>query len=217
MKTKALFITAISLLAWIQLSAQVEKNKLFVAGNFRIELNQGGENYKYQDGDNKYSYFDFDVQPKVGYTVIDRMPVGLFMDYDMYRLKVKDDNDKYLERSFVLGPFIRYYFADIVGLMPYGEALAGIGSYRTAYKTEGEDEWNFDIKEGYFTFRVGGGLTYFFNDWVGADLFLGFNHYAYTDRNDEEESDRSDDWDYKDVYNEFMMQVGIIVMFPLQK
>jgi hypothetical protein len=212
---KSAFIFALFLLTSLGLFAQVEKNKLWVAGGFRIELNQGGANYKYMDTEDKYSYFDLDFQPKVGYTVIKGMPVGLFMDYDLYSIKSKDDDDKYLERSMAVGPFIRYYFADIVGLMPYGEAEFGIGSYREAYKGQDEDEWTVDVKEGYMTVKVGGGLTYYFNDYVGADLFLGYHMYSYTDKNDEEDGQRAD-WDYKDIYNEFIMQVGIVVMFPLK-
>ena len=198
----------------MSLNAQTEKNKLWVAGGFRIELNQGGVNYKSQDDESKYSYMDLDFQPKIGYTVIDNMPIGIFMDCGVYREKAKDDDDKYMERSFSFGPFIRYYFADIVGLKPYGEALAGFCFDRGGYKTEDRDEWDLYYKQGFFTFRVGGGLTYYFNDFVGADLFLGFNHYAYTDKNDDE--DNRSDWDYKDVYNEFLMQIGVVVMIPLK-
>jgi hypothetical protein len=214
MKKFTILTLLILMASWLSLQAQTEKNKLWVAGGFRIELNQGGENDKTADYEDKYSYMDVDFQPKIGYTVIDNMPIGLFMDCDFYREKAKDDDDKYMERAFTIGPFIRYYFADVVGLKPYCEAMVGFGVDRGGYKSEDMDEWNLYYKEGYITFRIGGGLTYFFNDYIGADLFLGFNHYAYTDKN-EDEGNRSD-WDYKDVYNEFLMQVGVVVMLPLK-
>ncbi len=216
MKTKILFLTILLVMGFIKIQAQVEKNKLFSSGAFRIEVNKGGETDKYNDGDmeDKYAYFDFDFQPKVGYTVIDNMPIGLWMDIDCYRQKAKDDEDKYKQTTFLIGPFIRYYFADIKNLMPYAEASVGFGTWKSAEKSGSEDDWDIWGKEGYFGFRVGGGLSYFFNDFVAADLFMGFNHYAWTDRNDNEEESRAD-WDYKSVYNEFLLQVGVVVMLPL--
>jgi hypothetical protein len=216
MKAKLFYLILALLALGTVAQAQTEKNKLFVAGNFRIEVNNGGANFKYQDGEDKYSYFDFDFQPKVGYTVIDNLPIGLFMDVDRYIQKSKDDDDKYREKMFAVGPFVRYYITDIVGLKPYGEALFGIGCWGNAFKDGSADEWEIYSKESYLTFRIGGGVTYFFNDWVGADLFMGFNHESWTDKSDNTEESRSD-WDYKDVYNEFIMQVGIVVMFPLKK
>ncbi len=217
MKAKLFFL--VLALVWIgtTIQAQTEKNKLFVAGNFRIELNNGGVNYKYDDGESKYGYIDFDFQPKVGYTVIDNLPVGLFMDVDRYIQKDKSDDDKYRENSFAVGPFARYYFTDIVGLKPYAEALVGFGCWSNAYKSGSGGDWEGDYRESYLTFKVGGGLTYFFNDWVGADLFLGFNHEAWTDKTDDNGEESRSDWDYKTIYNEFIMQVGIVVMFPLEK
>ena len=212
MKTKFFALATLLALTLFNLQAQVEKNKLFVAGSFRIELNAGGENDKYGDIEDKYSYFDFDFQPKIGYTVIDNLPIGLYMDVDYYREKAKDDNDKYKETTVSVGPFIRYYFLKDKKFKPFAEGLIGFGFYRAADKTEADNDWNVFDKEGYFTYRIGGGASYFFNDYIAADLFMGFNHEGWTVM-DESVEDRSSDTKY--LYNEFLMQIGIVVMLPL--
>jgi len=56
-----------------------------------------------------------------------------------------------------------------------------------------------------------GGAIYFFNDFAGADLFLGFLHDSYKYKSSNEDS-RSSDSNEKTIYNEFIMQPGVIVM-----
>jgi opacity protein-like surface antigen len=213
MKKKMFPLIVLFVMSVIALQAQTEKGKLFASGAFRFELNTGGENIKSDDSpDNKYGYYDIDFQPKVGYTVINNMPIGLFIDVDYYREKAKDDDDLYKEITFSIGPFIRYYFYDFHGLKPYAEGLIGIGMYKDKYKSGGSDDWD-DYKESYFTFRMGGGLSYFFNDNVAVDLFLGYNHESYTHK-DDVSSDR-EEIKTKYNYNEFLLQIGVVIMLPL--
>jgi hypothetical protein len=214
------YILAIILLMTVSLmvNAQTEKGKLFVAGTSQLGVNTGGEHYKYGSDvpdESKYAYHEVTFQPKIAYTFIKNMPIGIFMDVDTYGDKDKSDDDRYKENSVAVGPFIRYYFADLVGLMPYAEAEIGYGSYRDAYKSGTDDDWTELNKEAYFTYQIGGGLTYFFNDHVGMDMFMGFHHYSYTW--EAEEGSRADETKNHDIYNEFTMQMGVVVMIKCHK
>lgn len=206
-------LIALFVMSAFALQAQVEKGKLFVSG--ALELNSSGRKIKTTNApDTKYSRFEFELQPKVGYTVIDNMPVGLYIDAWFERDKDKDDSDLDREYEFSVGPFIRYYFYDFHGLKPFAEGSFGIGKYGEDWKSGDADDWE-KYKESYFTFKMGGGLSYFFNDYVAADLFLGFNYKNYTHKEDYS-PDRSE-IKTKYIYNGFLMQMGIVVMLPLQE
>jgi len=212
---QAFALTIILLMAsGFVLKAQTEKGKFFVAGSNRLELNIGGEKQKV-DGDlvegSEISYFDFDFQPRMGYTVIDNLVAGLFMDVDVWSNKSKDEDYGYTEKgtTFIIGPFVRFYFLDFHKLKPYAEAQVGFGIDHYKYKYNDDSDWN-KTDESVFTYRIGGGATYFFNEFVGADAFLGFLHdsYKYKDSDDPERSEHNS----KYIYNEFIMQLGIVVM-----
>jgi hypothetical protein len=93
-------------------------------------------------------------------------------------------------------------------LLPYAEGQVGFGidNHKSKYGSGGD--WS-KSHESVFTYRVGGGATYFINDIVGADLFLGYLHdsYGYKDSSDGSRSSGS-----KSIYGEFNMQIGIIVI-----
>lgn len=214
------YILAVILLITVSIgvNAQTEKGKLFIAGSSQLGVNTGGEHYKYGSDipdDSKYSYRELTFKPKIAYTFIKNMPIGIFIYMDNYMDKNKSDNDKYRENSLAAGPFIRYYFADLVGLMPYAEAEIGYGSYRDAFKSGTDDDWTVQDKEAYFTFQIGGGLTYFFNDHIGIDMFLGYHHYSYTW--DADDGARANENKNHDIYNEFTMQMGVVAMIKCHK
>lgn len=189
-------------------TAPTTKGKYFVAGSNRLELNIGSENQKYGSSESKTSYFDFDFQPRVGYFFIDNLAAGLFMDVDIYSDKAKDEgmlSDK--GTTFIIGPFARYYIPVFDKLVPFAEAGVGFGIDNYKYRYYSTDDWS-KSNESVFTFRIGGGATYFFNDIVGADLFLGFLHDSYKYKDTGTGGERSSDSKY--LYNEFIMQLGIV-------
>jgi hypothetical protein len=208
---RPLFVLFIMLLASLPaLKAQVEKGRYFIAGSNRLEFNNGTQKDKIDgniDEDSKQSYFDFDFQPRIGYTVINNLATGLFMDIDLYSSKDKNgDGYQVKGATFIVGPFVRYYFPVNTKLIPYAEGQVGLGidNYKDTYNSGGD--WT-KYNESVFTYRLGGGLTYFFNDMIGADLFLGFSHEAYKHKYDDGEYDSE-----TVIYNEFIMQIGVVVM-----
>jgi hypothetical protein len=187
------------------------KGKYFVAGSTGLEFNLGVEKQISGSGDYKTTYYDFDFLPRAGYFFINNLAAGLYMDLDIYGQKAKDEgmlNDK--GTTFIIGPFARYYIPVCDKFIPFAEAQVGFGIdyYKSRYSSSAS--W-MKSDQSVFTYRLGGGATYFFNDIVGADLFLGFNHDSYKYKNTS--GDRSSD--SKTKYNEFILQLGIVLILDL--
>jgi hypothetical protein len=209
LKRALIFTIILLMISALTTQAQVEKGKLFVAGSSRIEFNFSGEKNK-TDGNlnegSEESYIGFEFLPKVGYMVINNLSAGIFIDteFSAYNYDTEDEGEyDAKETKFVAGPFARYYIPVSDKLIPFAEAQAGFGINNNKdrnYSTGGWDSYN----EKVFTYRFGGGVTFFFNDKVGADLFLGFNHESY--------KNKDNGYVYSEIYNEFILQVGIVVM-----
>jgi outer membrane protein len=88
MKRK-LLVTALFILCFSAFTfAQVEKGNWFFGGSSSLEFMSGKEKIKTggttSDGA-KFTNFSF--RPQVGYFVIDKIPVGLSLDFDMDKQK----------------------------------------------------------------------------------------------------------------------------------
>jgi hypothetical protein len=214
MKKSLLAAIILILAAGITAQAQLEKGRYFIAGSNRLEFNKGSEKDKYDgevDDASKQSYFNFYFQPRVGYTFINNLVAGLFMDVDVYSSKFKDGNGYEVKgATFIVGPFARYYFPISDKLLPYAEAQIGGGIDTFKDRGNSDSDWT-KYNESVFTYRVGGGATYFFNDMIGADMFLGFSHEAYKHKSDDSPASRSSHSESV-VYNEFILQLGVVVM-----
>jgi hypothetical protein len=195
--------------------SQTEKGKLFLDGSSSLHLNIGSSKSKY-DGDveegSGYNYFDFNFMPKAGYFFVPNFVGGLFMDIEAYSNKSKDESGyQYKGTTFIIGPFTRYYVPVNEQFMPFAEAQVGFGVDNYKSRSSSSDDWS-KSNESVFTYRLGGGATYFFNNIVGCDLFLGYQHdaYKYKDSGDSESSSS------KSIYSEFTMQLGIVVILDLK-
>lgn len=191
------------------LFAQVEKGKWLLAGNTNLGLDIGKEKWESSDGGPaiEYKYTEFNFSPQAGYFVIDKLAVGLFMDFQYYKdVAVDDNNDTYKSSSFVIGPFAKYYIMEFNNLWPYVGAGIGFGSGKYAYYEEDPTKYKMS------TVRLGGGATYFLNDNVGFDLFLGYNkdvdkyEYSEGDLKSANASDTNDD-----IYSSFKVSMGVVV------
>jgi hypothetical protein len=196
--------------------SQTDKGKLFLDGSSSMHLSIGSEKSK-SDGNvdegSEYSYFDFNFLPKAGYFFCPNFVGGLFLDIEAYSNKSKDTTGyAYKGTTFIIGPFVRYYVPVTDQFMPFAEAQVGFGidNYKSRYSSA--YDW-VKTNESVFTYRIGGGATYFFNDIVGCDLFLGYQHdsYKYKDTGDGSRSSSNS----KIVYGEFTMQLGIVVILDL--
>jgi outer membrane protein len=208
MKKRIIFTVVLFLFTGIFAFAQVEKGNWLFGGSSTLEFNTSKEKIKTGGTTNDGStYTDFDIRPQIGYFVIDKLPIGLMLDIDIDKEKYTDPDSEYKWTSFMVGPFVRYYFIDLEGLMPYAEASMGIGSGNTKTNYMGSES---DDKYGTFAYGFGAGATYFITDNVGVDLFIGYANcqekYAADD-----ESARSEDDDVVYKYGGLDFNIGFII------
>jgi hypothetical protein len=214
MKHLKILAFAVLMINAITLNAQTEKGKLWIAGSSQLGLSQGGYKIKI-DGDEtrNYSQFGLVFQPKIGYTVINNLPIGIFLNFENSGFENKEEDFKSRSHSTSGGPFIRYYFADLMGLKPYAEALFGFGFANSKYQVM-SDEWS-ENKRRLLNFSMGAGFTYFFNDHIGIDLLLGYNYENYLDKNGYNEA--GEETEVITIFNEFIMQMGVVAMIKCKK
>jgi opacity protein-like surface antigen len=214
MKTLKFLVLVLMLIFSLSLQAQTEKGKLWIAGSSQLGLSQGGYKTKI-DGDetSNYSQFGLVFQPKIGYTVIKNLPLGVFFNIENSGFQDKEGDYKSRSLSTSGGPFIRYYFADLMGLKPYAEALFGFGFVNSKYQIMGDD-WN-ENRVRLINFSLGAGLTYFINDHIGIDLLLGYNYKNFFDK--DEYNDEGEEVERITNMNEFIMQMGMVAMIKCKK
>jgi outer membrane protein W len=215
MKKAILLTVIISLVSFLTAEAQLEKGRFFISGSSNLGLDFGSQKEK-SNGDevenSKVSYYDINFTPNGGYTVIDNLVVGGFIDMDLYSSKSKDEDYGYTSKgsTFIIGPMLRYYFDICDKMIPYVAGGVGIGVDNSKSKSNSSDDWS-KYNESVFAWWLGGGATYFFNDNIGLDGGIGFYHEAYTHKDDDSGGERSDD-KYKYIYNGLGLNLGIVVL-----
>lgn len=191
--------------------APTEKGNVFLTGASRLGISVGGEKSKSGgstvDG-SESTYYDIDFLPKGGYYFLNNFVGGLFIDLELYNNKTKSSGNAYKGVTFIAGPFVRYYVPVNDKIMPFIEGQIGGGIDHYSTRSSSSDDWS-KTNENVFTYRAGAGATYFINEIVGFDAFIGFLHdsYKYKDSGDGSQSS-----DSKSVYNEFNLQLGIVVV-----
>lgn len=215
MKKQLLFTIIFSIASVLTVEAQLEKGKFFLAGTNQLGFDIGSEQQKL-NGDkvdnSKESYFDFNFTPQFGYTVIDNLVVGGFMDIDFYRSKSEDEEygGNSAGSTFVIGPSLRYYLDVCDKMVPFVGGGVGFGVDNSKTKTGADSDWS-KYNESVFEYWIGGGGTYFFNDMIGLDASIGFYHESYTHKMDQSEASRADD-KYKYVYNGVAASIGLVIL-----
>jgi outer membrane protein len=193
------------------LFAQVEKGKCYFAASSNLGIDIGKDKWKSSGGGpvSEYKYSQFFLHPEAGYFVIDKLVVGVFISYDYYKEKEQDNNYTWKNTSFTIGPFVKYYILEYKKLYPYVGAGIGFGSEKDTESWEGGSS---EYKYGLLTYRFGGGATYFLNDNVGLDLFLGYNHDVSKDKNTDEGKSMNST-DSKELDGSFKVGIGVVATF----
>lgn len=160
--------TMINLLSF----AQIEKGNVFFGGSSNLSFSAGAEKVKTGSTTNDgYKYSSFNFQPAVGYFVINRLPVGLFVDLSLSKQKSEDPDVVSSYSYAMIGPFARYYVTDINGFMPFGEIKLAIGSGKSNYEYNGSEN---EEKYSMTHVSVGAGATYFITENVGIDFLINY-------------------------------------------
>lgn len=158
--------TMINLLSF----AQIEKGNFFFGGSSNLSFFAGAEKVKTGSTTNDgYKYSSFNFLPAVGYFVINKLPVGIFVDLSLSKQKSKYPDVVSSYSYAMIGSFARYYVTEINGFIPFGEIKLGIGSGKSIYDYNGSEN---EEKYSMTHISVGAGATYFVTENVGIDFLI---------------------------------------------
>jgi outer membrane protein len=205
---KITFTLTILLVSSFFATAQVEKGKWFMAGYGQMNFDIGKDKTKAGSTISENDkYFEFNFNPLMGYFVIEKMPVGLFLD--SYFDKYKTDNYESKYSQFIIGPFVRYYVLQLDKLFPYAEGRVGIGQYKSKYSD------NDTQVETYSSAALGIGASYFFTNHLALDGVLGYRHYGWSYDSEDGGGVKSTASSTKNKYidNGFMFRLGVTITF----
>lgn len=147
-------------------------------------LGIGVTTYKY-DGEAEYRATSFNLQPRVGYFIIDNLAVGLDLAISSCNEKDLEDDDTWKVTMIAAGPFARYYYP-LGGIYPFVELNVAIGSMTDKDNYgEGEDT----EKYGLTIFGGGVGAAVPLGNRVTFDAMLGYQSFKV------KEKDTEYDWD----------------------
>jgi outer membrane protein len=209
MKKLALIMMGLAILSSTGLLAQTEKGKYMIMGSSSLDFSFGKSKTKSGGSTQEnYTYFDLNIYPMAGYTVINNMAVGLFMDGGIYNTNYSDSDQYSKGTTLALGPFARYYFANFNGFMPMAEVAAGFGVDNCKYDYgygEGKD------KAFFMEYWAGVGATYFLTEHFGIDGLVGYYCESYKYKGDDNPDARSETG-YTDKYGELYFYFGVVVM-----
>lgn len=212
---KLSFLILLLFISSVGVQAQVNKGKCFLSGASQLGINFGSEKQKINgdvvDG-YKNNFSNFNFQPTFGYVFVNQLVTGIFIDFEAYMENTKDGASDYFYRdgSLIAGPFVRYYIDLGDKLVPFVGARIGFGYDHSKSRYDKDDPWD-KYNEFVFSYNTGVGATYFFNEMVGLDGFLGFQHESYTSEQDVEQASRST-LKTKYIYNELVGTIGIVIL-----
>jgi len=169
-------MSAVALCAWS--NAQMTKGDWVISGNTGLGFNNTTTTVKgggYSEDNPRVNKFN--ITPSVGYFVIDKLAVGI--DLDFSNTVTKYNKTKLTTTSFAVMPSAAYYFANNSKFVPF--LGAGIG-YATV-KDKGEmDLMGYPVSnetkmEG-LMWRVKGGVTYMATQSLGVNLGLSYDQFS---------------------------------------
>ena len=172
----------LSLLVTFCSYSQLDKKTWLVGGTGSFNSYKQDETFTYQySGDYVRIHSDvkeFELSPKVGLFIIDKLAVGLSSSFTSSKSKysaitVNAYSGSYDEYQFSVGPFVRYYF--LKKEKPFNiltEANYEFGNLKYLSSHSGDNEKGSINK---FSFLAGPEL--FFNSAIGMEVLVGYKMY----------------------------------------
>ena len=153
---------------WISsnLYAQTGKGYFLVSGSSDFSFISVTTSVEGNDTENKTTYLNF--TPVAGYFVADNLSLGLLITY--MASYYEHSNFK----SFVAGPFFRYYFAQSKKLVPFVQTSAFFGSNEIKYENIGVSDSK--ISSDLSGYELDLGLGILLSKQVSFDVILGYAH-----------------------------------------
>lgn len=162
--------------------------------------------------------FSFSINPYMGFFLADGLAVGGQVYVSFYSSKSDSSNtsttttseSKSTQPSFGVGPFVRYYFVKGQKMSPYAELAGGIDFNSGKSESSNSSGSSSETKTKPYTgWNVGPkiGFEYFISDYVGINVYTGFN-YSASNVTYEYRPSTGTGYDYTNDYKRWYIPVG---------
>ncbi|MDR2011052.1 MAG: porin family protein [Bacteroidales bacterium] len=157
--------------------------QLYVGGSLGVN----STTYKPEAGE-KTSLFGFSISPEVGYSLNDKMDIGLEIGFSIASNKTEVTVDKINTTDFSIAPYFRYSFCSFGKFKILGKASLFFGSHNvTTTPLAGDD---IEIKSSRIGLAISPLFTYDVSDKLVLFtslnfLNIGFTHNMYKDAGSE--------------------------------
>jgi outer membrane protein W len=171
---KTIILLSFSLALTATAFTQINKGQFIIGGSMNLESteNNSSRNETYKST----NYF---ISPNIGYFIINKMAIGMKLDFKSYNSKSQNLKTHQINTS--ISPFLRYYF---LPLQRKVNAFIDVGYIHEKSK------WSSDSNPGYFVKAKGyyfsGGPTIFLTDQIAIEFTLGYKHTKSADIGDTE-------------------------------
>src|SRR4030042_3510757 len=167
---KNIFLSIIMLVFFCSLAkSQFNTGSKMVGASSSIDLGFSSE--KDEGSADATKYITIDVNPRAAYFVMNRLAVGGDLGYYLSRSRY-DDSDPYTTNTFLIGPFVRYYYKSIAWVRPFGEFNIGGGTSATKYTVVGAET---KIRHNIIYTGAGVGAAFFLAETFALEGMLSYN------------------------------------------
>ncbi|MGN0033749.1 MAG: outer membrane beta-barrel protein [Candidatus Limimorpha sp.] len=137
---------------------------------------------------NMPKYFTFSITPVVGYMLTDNLAAGLGFGLAFDNMKYSEDvmdvtyTVKEKETSWIVAPWLRYFFADFKDIRLYADFRVGFGGSKPKNIVEGDSTTVENVGDKEFDFGVGviPGIAYYLNDHISINTRLNLLSVGYS-------------------------------------
>lgn len=177
---KKILFLALTVIIYQVSTAQIKKSNWLVGGN---------TNFSYTKTvfpspinlDQRTKVTEFNFQPNVGFFFLDKLAGGLRLGYSNFKYEsiFGTSNNYSFNRTFSVGPFLRYYFLPntkkinflLEGSYIYGKTKGKSSSFNNNIPTQSN---TFTSKTGRYS--VSGGPVFFLKPNVGMELLVSYSN-----------------------------------------
>jgi hypothetical protein len=161
----------------------IEKGTWYTAGT--ISFTNSDNDFERPDNSDNQKSFGFNLAPKVGYAIKNKLMVGIGLNYGRTKnegLNTSEgisENSESLSQSFIISPFLRTYkgLSSNLALFLQGE----LGYSRGWLSGTENDRPEFTGNQNQYTIGVRPGLTYFMSKKLALETTIGSLVYSKFD------------------------------------
>ena len=167
---KIILFVATALISTVSMAQQTDKLKVLAGGIFNMGFGSSDLTKNYTAGNptkSSLSTFDLSLTPDAGVFLFKNFALGIQLE--LTAKNQKDSLGTSSSSSFNIGPFVRYYYK-IRNFAPFLQLSYGTGTISSSGASTSKGN----------VLGIGPGFAYFFNDRIGIEALLNYQHLSQT-------------------------------------